>query len=35
MGEAIKLENLTTVEKISVMELLWEDLCCNASETLL
>ena len=34
MGVAIKLENLTTVEKISVMERLWEDLCLNASETL-
>lgn len=34
MGVAIKLENLTTEEKISVMESLWEDLCRNASETL-
>jgi hypothetical protein len=34
MGVTIELENLTTVEKISVMESLWEDLCQNASETL-
>jgi hypothetical protein len=34
MGVAIELDNLTTVEKIRVMESLWEDLCRNASETL-
>ena len=34
MGVAIKLEQLTTAEKISVMERLWDDLCRNASETL-
>ena len=34
MGVAIKLENLTTAEKIGVMERLWEDLFLNASETL-
>jgi hypothetical protein len=34
MGVAIKLKDLTTAEKISVMESLWEDLCRNASETL-
>ena len=34
MGVAIKLENLTTAEKISVMERLWDDLCQNAGETL-
>jgi hypothetical protein len=34
MGVAIKLENLTTAEKISVMERLWEDLCRNAGEML-
>ena len=34
MGVAIKLDNLTTTEKISIMERLWDDLCRNASETL-
>ena len=34
MGVATKLENLTLVEKISVMEYLWDDLCCHASEKL-
>jgi hypothetical protein len=34
MGVAIKLDDLTTAEKISVMERLWEDLCRNASEAL-
>lgn len=34
MGLAIKLENMTTADKISTMEYLWEDLCRHADETL-
>ncbi len=34
MGVAIKIDDLTTAEKIDVMERLWDDLCHNASETL-
>jgi hypothetical protein len=34
MGIAVELENLTTAEKIGIMESLWEDLCRNASDTL-
>ncbi len=34
MGVATKFEDLTTAEKIGVMERLWDDLCRNASGTL-
>jgi len=34
MEVATKLEDLTTAEKISVMEYLWDDLCKHASEKL-
>lgn len=34
MGLAEKLHNLTTVEKISAMEYLWDDLCRQASKAL-
>ncbi len=34
MSSAIELSDLTIVEKISVMENLWEDLCKNANDSL-
>ena len=34
MSVAIKLEQMTTADKISTMEYLWDDLCRKASETL-
>lgn len=34
MSVAIKLEEMTTADKISTMEYLWDDLCRNAGESL-
>lgn len=34
MSVAIKLEQMTTADKISTMEYLWDDLCRHASESL-
>jgi Putative addiction module component len=34
MSVAIKLEQMTTADKISAMEYLWDDLCRHASESL-
>ena len=31
---AIKLDQMTTADKISTMEYLWDDLCRHASESL-